>query len=295
MAVVAPEREDGVGRLLVGHGDPVVGAQPLNDVLRGALVLQRQREPDRVHVLGVDLERRAEEVEVVAQRLEEVPGVAGVVRAELLVLVAADFRRGDVRAVLRDVVGAADADEPPVDEVRRAAVGERDGVHEDRHVVRVAGDDLQELVGVAVERGVVDPARVRLAEAELRPLGDEAEGVVLEAFVVVDLVLGADAGGGAIDDDRRAVESLVRFELGMEADLAEGVEGLGIGDEARAAADEVRDLGAVGQQRGALVERDFVDSELVLERDEKADERFADGAGAYDVHDLLAHMSISSL
>ena len=61
----------------------------------GSVICSRSlnAEPDRVHVLGVHLHRRAEERQLVAERLEEVLGVARVVRAEERVVVLADLGR----------------------------------------------------------------------------------------------------------------------------------------------------------------------------------------------------------
>jgi hypothetical protein len=79
---------------------------------------------------------------------------------------------------------------------------------EDRKVVRVAGDDLEELILPAPQRAVVDPAGVRLAEAELAALGDESARVVRELAVELVLVGDADAGRRAVDHDRRRAPAL---------------------------------------------------------------------------------------
>jgi hypothetical protein len=58
--------------------------------------------------------------------------------------------------------------------------------------------------------------------------------------------------------------------------------------ELRAAAAKVFHLGALVDQRSALVEGDLVDAERALEVGEQADQRLADGPGSDDVHDLSA-------
>ena len=165
-----------------------------------------------------------------------------------------------------------------------AGVIHPEGLDEDREVVRVARDDLEELVLAGDESGVVDPARIHLSEAELGALCEEAARPLER---LVDLLLVVVPGGRAVEDDRRALE---RFLSGVGDLVAEGLEVrrlVLVGREVRAALHEVVDLRALGLHRRALVERDLVDPEVLLEVREETDQRLADRAGPDDVNDVL--------
>jgi hypothetical protein len=64
-----------------------------------------------VHVLRVQLDRGREEVQLLAEGLEEAVGVAGVMRSEIGIIVFAGFRRRD-EVFLSETLPAAHADEP---------------------------------------------------------------------------------------------------------------------------------------------------------------------------------------
>ena len=93
------------------HGHARVAAQRRLHFLERRVVVELEVEPERVHVLRVDLDRGREEVQLLAEGLEEVVGVAGVMRAELGIIVLARLRRGDELLRVGDVVRAAHADE----------------------------------------------------------------------------------------------------------------------------------------------------------------------------------------
>src|SRR5436305_1857825 len=76
VAVVAAEAEDQVGVALVRRGHQGVLPQALLDLVQRDVAVEVEVEPDRVHVLGVELGGAGEEVEVEVQRLEVVVGVA---------------------------------------------------------------------------------------------------------------------------------------------------------------------------------------------------------------------------
>jgi hypothetical protein len=61
--------------------------QTILDLVERDVAVELQAEVDRVHVLGVHLQRRRVQVQVVAERLEQPVRVAGVVGSEALVLV----------------------------------------------------------------------------------------------------------------------------------------------------------------------------------------------------------------
>src|ERR1035438_7220092 len=85
------------------------------------------------------------------ERLVEMENVSGMMRAEFLVVVLADGRRGNVVLRLRDVVRA-----PHADELRslhhQIVPRHAERLDQDREVVRVARDDLQEAVLARDER-----------------------------------------------------------------------------------------------------------------------------------------------
>ncbi len=112
--MVAPKREDAVRRTLIGDSHPGVGRQPLPSFFDGDLAVKRDREVRRMHVLTVELQRRAEHVQVVPHRLEDMMCIAGVMRAESLDLVSFDRGAGNVVGVLADVIGSAQTKEPTI-------------------------------------------------------------------------------------------------------------------------------------------------------------------------------------
>lgn len=159
--------------------------------------------------------------------------------------------------------------------------------------MRVAGDHLEELVGVGIENRIVDTSSVGLTELKFAALGDKATRVRGVSGVDVLLVIVAD--GCAIDDDRSALQRLVGLELRFDAELQESAPPGLIYGQACTTTHEIMYLGTIGHQRGALVKRDLVDPQGLFEVGKKPDERLPDGPGPHDVHDALAlrHLDFS--
>ena len=209
--------------------------------------------------------------------------VSGVMRPEFLVVVPADGGRRAEILRLGDVVRAPHADELRAVH-RQLVVDHAERLDEDREVVRVARHDLQEPVLSRDEGRVVDPARVHLSEAELRPLREKPTRPL---EVLVERLLVLVPRWRAVDDDGRAFHRL----LGRIGDVvAEGFEVrelVFLGREVRAARHEVSHLRPLGLHRRALVKRHFVDPEALLEVREEPDEGLSDRPGADDVNDVF--------
>src|SRR5262245_35525482 len=110
-------------------------------------------------------------------------GVMPLVRAEVVIVMLASFRRRDEIALLAQVVGSAHANESALGEVVFLFRAERDGVDEHGQVVGVAADDLDELIFGLIQRFVVDAAGVFLAEAVFAALSDETAAVAGVAII----------------------------------------------------------------------------------------------------------------
>ena len=160
VAVVAAEGEDLVGRAALGQRDRRVGFQAGDHVLPGRRLRQLHVEPERVHVLRVQLHRGGEDRRRPADRLESS---------------ARRRARGACRTPRRRACRPTGPGRSPASwemsfarrmQTKRAACVRVRAPPSSvpsvlmRHgdVVRVARDDLQEAVLAGNERLVVDPA-----------------------------------------------------------------------------------------------------------------------------------------
>ncbi len=82
-----------------------------------------------------------------------------------------------------------------------------------------------------------------------------------------------------------ALDRLARLVGRLHAEILEALGRGVVGAQLGAAPDQVDHLGAVGQQRRPLVERDLGDAERLHEVDQQAGQRLADGSRTDDVHD----------
>lgn len=147
----------------------------------------------------------------------------------------------------------------------------------------VAGNDLEESVVVRDEGFVVDTPCVHLPESEFGALRHETN----RAFgIVVKLVFHLVADGRAVNDDRSPFDGLFGLVLRGVAQLLEGRTTVVVDGEDGATTDQVGNLCLLGDERGPLVEGDFVDTEVPLVVGKQADERFTDGPGAHHVNDF---------
>src|SRR6185369_7221107 len=185
----------------------------------------------------------------------------------------------------RDVVRPPHADEGPLVQgvfLVRPLVADR--LDQGRDVVRVAGDDLDEAVLARDQDLVVDAAGVRLAEAELAPLGEEALGTG-EPFVELLLVL--IAGRRAVDHHGGAFQRLAGVVAHLVPHLLELAAHVLVDGELGAALDQVADARTVAGERRALVEGDFVNAQAVPEVGEQPQQRLTDRARAHHVDNPL--------
>lgn len=283
VAVVPTEREDRVGRPLVGECDAGVRGEQIDRAVDRDLAVHAHPEVESVHVLGIDLHGRREDVQVVPEGLEQMVGIAGVVGAEALIVVLPDHRAGDERAVLGDVVGAAKTEESTAGEVVGAVLVHRQGLDEHRDVVGVAGHHVDEAVLLADEGLVVDAPCIHLAEPELRALGQESERP--RRTVVVLLLVGVSSRR-AVDHHAGSFDGLLG---GVDRRVAHGLErvpAIVVDAEDGASLNEIPNLGALVDEGGPLVEGDLIDPEGRGVVGQEPDERLPDGPGPDDVDDL---------
>ena len=163
-----------------------------------------------------------------------------------------------------------------------------EGLDQRRDVVRVARDDLHEVVVARDQRLVVDAPGVGLAEAELAPLRE----VPLRPRQALVALLVLVARRRTVDHDRGPLE---RFVVGERHLVPQPLEVRGsvlVGGQQRAPRHQVLEAGLVGAERRALVEGDLVDPHVVTEVGEQPDQRLTDRTGAYDVNDVL-HTCVS--
>ncbi len=203
------------------------------------------------------------------------------VGAKPLVAVDAHRRACDETGVLGDVIGPPDAQEAAVGQVARAVGVHCEGLQEHGDVVGVAAHDVEESVFAGDQGVVVDPSGVHLPESVFGPLRHEAYG---PGRRLIELVLHLVADRGAVDDDGGLLYGFDGLVLGSETKLLEVLLALVIDGKNGATALEICDLGLLGDQRCPLVERDFVDPEVLLVVGEQADEWLTDRAGAHDVN-----------
>src|SRR4029077_17695832 len=95
------------------------------------------------------------------------------------------------------------------------------------------------------------------------------------------------AGRGAVDDDGGAFHGALRVVGGLVAEGLEVRDLVRVDGQPGAPLEKVVDLGPLRRHGRALVERDFVDAEVLSEVREEADQGLSDRAGADDVDDLL--------
>ena len=174
--MVAPERKDGVGHRFFRQGDVLVRFKFLNNLVQGHRTLDPEVEPDAVHVLRIEFDRRREQVQIQAHCAEQMPGVSRVMGSEFGVVVATHLRGGDKALFLADVAGAPQTDKTSFNQIIGRFIVQGDGVDENGQIVRVATDDLYETVLVRHEGSVVYAARIHFAETEFAPLGNKPMG-----------------------------------------------------------------------------------------------------------------------
>src|SRR5215467_13464409 len=82
-SMVPAKRKDGTGHGFFRHGDIFVSVEFVNHLVQRHWPLDLEVEPDAMHVLRVQLNRRGKEIQIEAARVEQMPGVLRVMRAKL--------------------------------------------------------------------------------------------------------------------------------------------------------------------------------------------------------------------
>src|SRR5207237_4316029 len=131
--------------------------------------LDLEIEPDAMHVLGVQLNRRGKEIEIEATRVEQVPGIPRVMRAKLGIVMFPSLWRRNKTLFLADITGAPHADKAAFKQVIAGFVMQGQGFREHSEVVRVTTDDLDETILPRHQGCIVDATRIRLPKPEFTP------------------------------------------------------------------------------------------------------------------------------
>src|SRR6185369_4019805 len=97
--------------------------------------------------------------------------------AELFVFVGADLRCGDVRGILADIIGAAEADKTRSFQVIRSVSIKSKYFQYYSYIVSIAAHHLNKLIFSYVERLIIYTPRIHLTEPELTPLRDKSQGI----------------------------------------------------------------------------------------------------------------------
>src|SRR6266540_5067389 len=187
--MVSAKGKDRTGHHFFGQRHIRIRCEFLHHCVEGYCPLHPEVEPDAVHVLGVQLNRRGKEIEIQPARVEQMPGVPRMMRAKLGIFVFPSFRSCDKAPFLTNIAGTPHTHKVSLDEVVWVFLMERRRLSEDGQVVGVAAHDLNEAVLAGYQRDIVDPVSIRLAKTKLAPLRQKplGRGHVMEPvnFVLV--------------------------------------------------------------------------------------------------------------
>ena len=94
-----------------------IGRQFLDHVIEGHGALHPEVEPDTMHVLGIELNHGGKQIQVEAARVEQMPGIAGMVGPKLSVLMGTGLGRRNKTLLLADITRPPHTDKAPLKEV----------------------------------------------------------------------------------------------------------------------------------------------------------------------------------
>ena len=117
IAMIAPEGKNRTRHDFMGQGHIGICRQFLDNVIEGYGALHTEVEPDTVHILGIELNHGRKQIQVEAARLEEMPGIAGVVGTKLCILMGADLGRRNKTLLLTDITRTPHTDKTPFKEI----------------------------------------------------------------------------------------------------------------------------------------------------------------------------------
>src|SRR5712691_4027655 len=108
--MVPAKRKDRAGHGLFRQGDIFVRLEFLNHLVQRHRPLDLEVEPDAMHILCVQLNRRGKEIEIEATRVEQVPGIPRVMRAKLRIVMFPSLWRRNKTLRLAEIARAPHAD-----------------------------------------------------------------------------------------------------------------------------------------------------------------------------------------
>ena len=172
--MVSSEGENRVRHGFLGQRHIGVGLQFLQYLITCCPLTDAQIKPDAMHVLRIELDGGRKQIQIQSDRLEEMPGIFGVVRAKFHILVLADLWRWDEAAFLTDIRGTPQAEKPAPKQIIRRLMVQGEGINQDGQVMRITTDDVNKAVFTRHKHRVVDAVGIHLAKAKFTPLGDKA-------------------------------------------------------------------------------------------------------------------------
>src|SRR5262245_58057611 len=208
--------------------------------------------------------------------------------AELSIIVFSRFRGGNKIPFLAQIVGPAHANEASLVKVIFLFRSQRDGVDEHCEIMGIATDDLDEIVLAFDQSLIIDTASVHLAKTVFAALGDETAAVV--SVFIIKFLLVFIAYRSAVNDDAGSLNGFFGFEGRLHSHVDEFLPAIFVHRKLGAFTAQHMDFRTVGMQRGTLVERDFVDPELLAKRRKNPNQRLTDSSGSHHMDDLfLSH------
>src|SRR5262249_44148623 len=108
--MIPAKGKDRVGHGFFRQGNISIRLEFLNHLVQRHRSLDLEVEPDAMHVLRVQLNRRGKEIEIKAARVEQVPSIPRVMCAKLRLVVFPSLWRRNKTLGLADITGAPPAD-----------------------------------------------------------------------------------------------------------------------------------------------------------------------------------------
>src|SRR5690348_14976689 len=134
-------------------------------------------------------------------------GIAALVGAELGVIVFSGFGSGNEFSLLAQIVSAAHTNESPFFEVVFFLRTKGDRIDQNREVMRIAADDLNELILAFHQRLVVDATGVHLSETVFAALCNKTAPIA--SVFIVKLFLVFVPYRRAVDNHRSSLDCLL--------------------------------------------------------------------------------------
>ena len=174
--MVPAKRKDRAGHSFFRHGDIFIRLEFLNDLIQRHWPLDFEVEPDAMHVLRVQLNRRRKEIQIETTRVEQMPGILGVMCAKLGIFMFTSLWSCNKALFLANITGAPHTDKAAFEQVVGGFVMQGQGFREHSEVMGVTTDNLDETIFPRHQGRIVDATRIGFAKAKLASLGEKTFG-----------------------------------------------------------------------------------------------------------------------